>query len=103
MIVAGAGTGSGHQLDSKAIGHCKAAVRRDGLKGDQICQEARILAVADTIEAMATHRPYRAARGLAAAMDEVRSEAGTKLDSKVVDAAFELLGSDGELQNLLEV
>lgn len=74
-----------------------------GLKGDQICQEARILAVADTIEAMATHRPYRAARGLAAAMDEVRSEAGAKLDSKVVDAAFELLDSDGELQNLLEV
>ena len=74
-----------------------------GLKGDQICQEARILAVADTIEAMATHRPYRAARGLAAAMDDVRSEAGAKLDSKVVDAAFELLDSDGELQNLLEV
>ncbi|MDH6300892.1 HD domain-containing phosphohydrolase [Polynucleobacter sphagniphilus] len=65
-----------------------------GLKGDQICPEARILAVADTIEAMATHRPYRAARGLSAAMDEVRSEAGEKLDTKVVDAAFELMDAN---------
>ena len=73
-----------------------------GLKGEQIRSEARILAVADTIEAMATHRPYRAARGLSAAMDEVRAEAGTKLDAKVVDAAFELLNSDNELQALIE-
>jgi len=73
-----------------------------GLKGDQICQEARILAVADTIEAMATHRPYRPARGLAAAMDEVRAEAGEKLDIKVVDAAFEVFNSNGEMQALIE-
>lgn len=73
-----------------------------GLKGDQICQEARILAVADTIEAMATHRPYRPARGLAAAMDEVRAEAGEKLDIKVVDAAFEVYNSNGEMQELIE-
>jgi putative nucleotidyltransferase with HDIG domain len=73
-----------------------------GLKGDQICQEARILAVADTIEAMATHRPYRPARGLAAAMDEVRAEAGEKLDIKVVDAAFEVFNSNGEMQELIE-
>lgn len=73
-----------------------------GLKADQICQEARILAVADTIEAMATHRPYRPARGLAAAMDEVRAEAGDKLDSKVVDAAFEVFNSNGEMQALIE-
>ncbi|QWD67148.1 HD domain-containing phosphohydrolase [Polynucleobacter sp. MWH-Aus1W21] len=73
-----------------------------GLKGDQICLEARILAVADTIEAMATHRPYRAARGLSAAMDEVRSEAGEKLDAKVVDAAFELMDANNTLQKLSE-
>lgn len=73
-----------------------------GLKGDQICQEARILAVADTIEAMATHRPYRPARGLAAAMDEVRAEAGEKLDIKVVDAAFEVFNTNGEMQELIE-
>lgn len=73
-----------------------------GLKGDQICPEARILAVADTIEAMATHRPYRPARGLAAAMDEVRAESGSKLDAKVVDAAFEVFNSSGEMQALIE-
>lgn len=73
-----------------------------GLKGDQICPEARILAVADTIEAMATHRPYRPARGLSAAMDEVRSEAGEKLDAKVVDAAFELMDANNTLQKLTE-
>jgi putative nucleotidyltransferase with HDIG domain len=74
-----------------------------GLKGDQICPAARILAVADTIEAMATHRPYRPARGLSAAMDEIRSEAGWKLDAKVVDAAFELMDANNTLQKLTEV
>lgn len=74
-----------------------------GLKGEEICLQARILAVADTIEAMATHRPYRPARGLTAAMDEIRAEAGTKLDAKVVDAAFELMDADSTLQKLTEV
>lgn len=74
----------------------------NGLKGDQICKQARVLAVADTIEAMATHRPYRPARGLVAAMQEVRSEAGTKLDSQVVDAAFELMDEQGSLQKLIQ-
>ena len=73
-----------------------------GLKGDQICLEGRILAVADTIEAMATHRPYRPARGLVAAMEEIRAEAGTKLDAKVVDAAFELMDKQNTLQNLIQ-
>ncbi|MBU3594873.1 HD domain-containing protein [Polynucleobacter sp. 86C-FISCH] len=73
----------------------------NGLSGDQICIESRILAVADTIEAMATHRPYRPARGLVAAMDEIRAEAGTKLDTKVVDAAFELMDEQNSLQNLI--
>jgi putative nucleotidyltransferase with HDIG domain len=72
------------------------------LKGDEICIEARILAVADTIEAMATHRPYRPARGLLAAMEEVRAEAGTKLDTKVVNAAFELMNPQGDLQKLID-
>lgn len=74
----------------------------NGLKGDEICLEARILSVADTIEAMATHRPYRPARGLNAAMDEIRAEAGTKLDARVVDAAFSLLDQKGTLQSLVE-
>ncbi len=72
------------------------------LQGDQICEEARVLAVADTIEAMATHRPYRPAKGLAAALDEIRIEAGTKLDTKVVDAAFKLLDGENELQKIID-
>ncbi|WP_251374365.1 HD domain-containing phosphohydrolase [Polynucleobacter sp. MWH-Aus1W21] len=74
----------------------------NGLKGDEICEEARVLAVADTIEAMATHRPYRPAKGLAAALDEIRIEAGTQLDAKVVDAAFKLLDGENELQKIID-
>ena len=72
------------------------------LKDEQICEEARVLAVADTIEAMATHRPYRPARGLVAAMEEIKAESGEKLDSKVVDAAFELLAGENELQKIID-
>jgi putative nucleotidyltransferase with HDIG domain len=73
-----------------------------GLKGEQILQGARILAVADTIEAMATHRPYRPALGLLVAMEEIRAEAGTKLDAQVVDAAFALLNEGNALQAIIE-
>lgn len=73
-----------------------------GLQGEEINLQARILAVADTIEAMATHRPYRPARGLSAALEEIRAEAGVKLDARVVDAAFELMDSDNTLQKLTE-
>jgi putative nucleotidyltransferase with HDIG domain len=73
-----------------------------GLVGDQICQEARILAVADTIEAMATHRPYRPARGLDTALEQIRIEAGTKLDAKVVDAVFALTKEGNSLQDIIE-
>jgi len=73
-----------------------------GLKGEEINLQARILAVADTIEAMATHRPYRPARGLSAALDEIRVEAGVRLDARVVDAAFELMDADNTLQKLTE-
>lgn len=72
------------------------------LKGDQIRPEARILAVADTIEAMATHRPYRPALGLQAALDEVRAEAGIGLDVDVVNAALELMDAENSLQKLIE-
>jgi HD-GYP domain-containing protein (c-di-GMP phosphodiesterase class II) len=57
-----------------------------GLKDDEILPEARILAVADVVEAMASHRPYRAALGVAAALAEVRSGAGTRYDATVVTA-----------------
>ncbi|MBU3615640.1 HD domain-containing protein [Polynucleobacter sp. JS-Polo-80-F4] len=72
------------------------------LVGEQICEEARVLAVADTIEAMATHRPYRPAKGLNAALEEIKAESGDKLDVKVVEAALKLIENDNELQNIVE-
>ncbi|WP_372523500.1 PAS domain S-box protein [Sulfuricaulis sp.] len=61
-----------------------------GLKGDQILLEARILAVADVVEAMAAHRPYRASLGIDAALEEVRKYRGVKYDSAAVDACVRL-------------
>jgi putative nucleotidyltransferase with HDIG domain len=72
------------------------------LVGEQICEEARVLAVADTLEAMATHRPYRPAKGLAAALDEIKAESGVKLDSRVVEAAFKLIEGCNELQSIID-
>jgi len=56
-----------------------------GLKGDEICLEARILAVADVLEAMLSHRPYRPAMSVDAALAEVRSGRGTLYDADIVD------------------
>ena len=61
-----------------------------GLSGDEIILEARILAVADTVEAMTTNRPYRFAKGLDAALEVVRSGRTTLFDSAVVDACLHL-------------
>jgi len=61
-----------------------------GLSGESVMLEARILAVADVVEAMAYHRPYRAAIGIEAALDEIRSCAGVKYDRDVVDICCSL-------------
>ena len=61
-----------------------------GLKADQIIFEARILAVADTIEAMSAHRPYRAAIGLDAALKVIQAGRGTLFDETIVDACLRL-------------
>ena len=66
-----------------------------GLKGDQILMEARIIAVADVVEAMSTHRPYRQALGIEAALAEIEAGRGTKFDPRVVDACLELFRRDG--------
>lgn len=58
----------------------------NGFAGDQIIPEARILAVADVVEAMASHRPYRPARGLEAVIEEISSKQGTLYDPEVVGA-----------------
>lgn len=62
-----------------------------GLKGEEIALEARIVAVADVIESMATHRPYRAARPMAEVEAELEAGRGTRYDADVVDAARAVL------------
>jgi HD-GYP domain-containing protein (c-di-GMP phosphodiesterase class II) len=59
-----------------------------GLVGEEICLPARIIAVADVVEAMSQHRPYRPALGVGAALDEVRRGAGTLFDEGAVAACL---------------
>ncbi|MDO9508837.1 MAG: HD-GYP domain-containing protein, partial [Thermovirgaceae bacterium] len=61
-----------------------------GLKGDDILLEARILAVADVVEAMASHRPYRPTRGIEAALDEIEKNRGILYDPEVADVCLNL-------------
>jgi len=64
-----------------------------GISGDKILVEARILAVADVVEAMASHRPYRPALGVDAALAEIQAGRGTRYDAQAVDACVALLKS----------
>ena len=66
-----------------------------GLKGEQILLEARITAVADVVEAMASHRPYRAGLGLEKALAEVERGSGTAYDPAVVAACLRLFREKG--------
>jgi PAS domain S-box-containing protein len=61
-----------------------------GLKGDHILLEARIIAVADVVEAMSSHRPYRPSLGLENALEEIATHRGSYYDPKVVDACTRL-------------
>jgi PAS domain S-box-containing protein len=61
-----------------------------GLKGDDILLEARILAVADVVESMGSHRPYRAALGMDKALEEIERGAGTLFDPQVAAACIRL-------------
>ncbi len=58
------------------------------LAGDEILLEARILAVADVIEAMASHRPYRPSLGIESALSEIEEQRGVLFDATVVDTAL---------------
>jgi PAS domain S-box-containing protein/putative nucleotidyltransferase with HDIG domain len=62
----------------------------NGLKADEILIEAKILAVADVLDAMMSHRPYRAALGLDAALAEIEAGKGTLYDPAAVDASVSL-------------
>jgi len=61
-----------------------------GLIGDEIPLGARVFAVADTLDAMTSDRPYRRALPLTAAREEIRRQSGGQFDSRVVDAFFTL-------------
>ena len=66
-----------------------------GLRGDQIHLEARILGVADVVEAMSSHRPYRAALGTDRGLEEVSRGRGTLFDPAVVDACLYVFREGG--------
>jgi PAS domain S-box-containing protein len=65
------------------------------LKGKDIIIEARILAVADVVEAMASHRPYRPSLGLNSALAEIENNKGTIYDTDAVDACLKLFREKG--------
>lgn len=66
-----------------------------GLKGDEILLEARILAVADVVEAMSAHRPYRAGLGMDVALAEIERGSGQLYDAAVVAACVKLVRENG--------
>ena len=63
-----------------------------GLKGDDILMEARVIAVADVVEAMVSDQTYRPALGVEAAMNEIAAGKGTLYDPNAVDACIRLFG-----------
>lgn len=67
-----------------------------GLKGSEILLEARIMAVADVVDAMSSHRPYRASLGLEQALEEINCFKGTRYDAAVVDACMRIYEKSGD-------
>jgi putative nucleotidyltransferase with HDIG domain len=66
-----------------------------GLHGEAMLLESRILAVADVVEAMSSHRPYRAALGMDLALAEIAQGRGTRYDPQVADACTQVIHSSG--------
>jgi len=71
----------------------------DGIKGDELSLEVRILGVCDVVEAMSSFRPYRLARSLTEILSEIRGGRGTKYDPAVVDVILEIIeGGEFEIE-----
>ncbi len=66
----------------------------EGLKGEEICQGARIIAVVDAWDAMRTDRPYRDALPREVAIKELKENKGSQFDPEVVEVFFEMIGED---------
>jgi HD-GYP domain-containing protein (c-di-GMP phosphodiesterase class II) len=67
----------------------------EGLSGGQILLEARILAIADVVEAMASHRPYRPALGIDVALEEIAGNSGRLYDAEAASACLKLFRENG--------
>ena len=65
------------------------------LRGDEILLEAKIIGVADVVEAMSSHRPYRPAKGIDAALEEISQNRGILYDPEVVDVCLKLFKEKG--------
>ena len=66
-----------------------------GLSGEEISLDARIISVADVVESMASHRPYRPSLGVGAALKEIEENRGTLYDPEVVDVCLRLFREKG--------
>jgi PAS domain S-box-containing protein len=66
-----------------------------GLTGDNLLIESKILSVADVVESMVSHRPYRPSLGIAAALEEIEKNRGTLYDNAVADACLKLFQEKG--------
>jgi putative nucleotidyltransferase with HDIG domain len=66
-----------------------------GLTGDKIMLEAKILCVADIVEAMMSHRPYRPALGIDQALEDINKGRGIKFDPEIVDICIKLFREKG--------
>jgi HD-GYP domain-containing protein (c-di-GMP phosphodiesterase class II) len=71
-----------------------------GLRGDEIIMPARIVAVADVVEAMSMPRPHRPARGVDAALAEIKDGSGTRYDAKVVSSCLAVFEAGFTFENI---
>ena len=67
-----------------------------GLTAENIIPEARVLAVADVVEAISSHRPYRPALGMDVALAEIRDHCGTRYDPEAVECCQKVIAQEGE-------
>jgi HD-GYP domain-containing protein (c-di-GMP phosphodiesterase class II) len=66
-----------------------------GLSGDEIGEFGRVLAVADVVDAMSSHRPCRPGIGIAAALEEIERGGGVRYDAGVCDVCLTLFREEG--------
>ena len=71
----------------------------NGLRGEEIMIEARILCVADIVEAMSSHRPYRPSMGIDAALAQIKKDRGKLLDPQVVDVCLNLFANGYQFED----